>query len=354
MSVPAADPSLAECLQQLSEPLVGTWVGRVRAVLPTYRARPPGEIERWGTELLEAVAAAAAAGDTGPLDRHAGRVTRERYRLGFPVEEVIQACLLVKEAAAEVLVERRPDARRLLSTLDLLVRLLVAQFAREFTTTMRAQQEQVVALEERHRLARDLHDSVSQSLCGVTMYAEAAARLLAAGQPARAAEHLAQLRADALDAQREMRRMIYELRPATLEARGLVPALRERLAAVEARAGVETTLEGELPERLSHPVEDALYGIAQEALNNALRHGRATRIRVLVGRHDARAAVEVQDNGRGFDAARLPDGGGLGLIGMRERAARVRGELTIESSPGRGTRVVATVPLAARRTADAE
>lgn len=203
--------------------------------------------------------------------------------------------------------------------------------------------EQLAILEERQRLGRDLHDSVSQSLYGVIMYAAAASRLLATGQVAPAARHLEELQASALDALREMRLLLFDLRPSALVREGLSGALRARLASVESRSGIATTLEDLLDSPLPRVVEEGMYGVAQEALNNALKHARATRVAVRLVRSGDAVLLEIADNGCGFDVEATESRGGFGLRGMRERAAFLSGELEITASAG-GTTVRLRVP----------
>lgn len=205
------------------------------------------------------------------------------------------------------------------------------------------QAEQSAALAERTRLARELHDSVTQSLYGVTMYAEAAQLLLTSGDHSTAAGHLRDLRDTAQEALGEMRLLIYELRPLALEKRGLAEALQERLETVEARGGIKPELQVEGAERLPLAVQQELYHIARETLNNVIKHAHAHRVRVqlLVAEHSAR--LETSDDGVGFDPADLR--GGLGLAGMRERVQRIGGTLEITSAIGKGTQVKVEVPL---------
>jgi nitrate/nitrite-specific signal transduction histidine kinase len=206
--------------------------------------------------------------------------------------------------------------------------------------------QQLAVLEERQRLARDLHDSVTQSLYGLTMYAEAATRLLAAGNLDMATDYLRELRGTAQEALREMRLLIFELRPSILEAEGLTAALQSRLESVEKRSGLETslTVEGE-GGQLSADVEEELYRIAQEALNNALKHAQANRISVGLYRRSDYISLEISDNGQGFDPTRAHERGGFGLRSMRERVSQLGGQLTIDSQPGVGTRVRVDVAL---------
>jgi len=205
--------------------------------------------------------------------------------------------------------------------------------------------QQAATLEERQRLARELHDSVTQSLYGVTLYAEAAARLLTAGEAGLASDHLREVRNTAQEALREMRLLIFELRPPVLEQEGLVAALGARLEAVEGRSGLETQYVVEGESHLSPEIEEGLYRIAQEALNNALKHAQAHCITVHLRQDEGTVTLEITDDGIGFEPTTAREGGGLGLPGLEERAARLGGRLTVMSQPGHGTSVRAEVEL---------
>jgi signal transduction histidine kinase len=202
---------------------------------------------------------------------------------------------------------------------------------------------QVAVLEERQRLARELHDSVTQALYGVSLQAEAATRALAAGDPEPATSNLREIRETTQEALGEMRLLLFELRPPLLEERGLIGALESRLRAVEARAGLVTELHGERAERLESEVEQELYRLAQEALNNVLKHAHARHVVVRLDVEHDRAILEVADDGVGFEPS-LRGGDGFGLPGMRERAERLGGTLHLESAPGAGARIRVEVP----------
>jgi signal transduction histidine kinase len=203
-----------------------------------------------------------------------------------------------------------------------------------------AQAQEVAALEERHRLARELHDSVAQALYGVTMYAEAAHSLLCAGEQEQAAGHVRAVRETAHTALAEMRLLIFELRPPILEQEGLAAALQARLAAVESRvAGLTASLSVEGEILLPVPIEEALYRLAQESLNNVFKHAGARNVTLTLRQCDGRVLLEVEDDGAGFDRARAARHGGAGLRGMAERAEQIGGHLTVDSVPGQGTRV---------------
>jgi signal transduction histidine kinase len=200
------------------------------------------------------------------------------------------------------------------------------------------------ALEERQRLARELHDSVSQALYGIALGARTARKLL---------NQNPQLLADPLDyilsladaGLAEMRALIFELRPESLESEGLVAALEKQAAALRARHEIEVELAlCEEPQKAPPEVKEALYRIAQEALHNTVKHARANRVTIKMVCEGGHVGLEVSDDGIGFDTrGEFP--GHLGLRSMRERAQRLGGTLTVVSSPGAGTAVRAHFPL---------
>ncbi len=208
------------------------------------------------------------------------------------------------------------------------------------------QAEQLAVVRERERLARELHDSVTQSLYSLTLLAEASQRLLGSGEGGRAVEYVERLGEIAQQALKEMRLLVYQLRPLVLKREGLVGALQHRLDAVEKRAGVDARLlvTGSLD--LPDSMEEGLYRIAQEALNNALKHAAPNSVTLRIRAQAHRVRLEVEDDGQGFDETTVAGGGGMGLISMRERTERMGGSFSLVSAPGEGTtvRVVVEVP----------
>ena len=199
-------------------------------------------------------------------------------------------------------------------------------------------------LEERQRLARDLHDSVTQSLYSLTLLAEAGRRLIKAD--ALQAEHyLSDMGEIAQQSLKEMRLLVYQLRPLALEHEGLIGALQARLDSVEKRAGVEARflIEGSLGS-LPPALEEGLFRVAQEALNNALKHAAARSVVVRLRGNDHSVTLEVADDGRGSALLNHAPTGGLGVTSMQERAAQLGGRILIDSAPGQGTRVTVEVP----------
>jgi len=212
---------------------------------------------------------------------------------------------------------------------------------------LQQQAEQLAVLEERQRLARELHDSVTQSLYSVTLYANAAVLALAAGKGEVVSGYLGELQETAREGMRDMRLLIFQLHPPVLEVEGLVAALQTRLAAIEDRAGLQTHFRVEGERRLPIAIEEDLYWIAQEALNNVRKHAAGRHVTVHLHFTDASIRMDVVDDGVGFDlqAVRAEGRGSGGLRSITERTARLGGQLTYASKPGEGTRLTVEVTL---------
>jgi signal transduction histidine kinase len=199
--------------------------------------------------------------------------------------------------------------------------------------------EQNAVLEERSRLARELHDSVTQTLYSLNLFAGAGKNLAAShdGEPIR--QHFMTIEANALQALKEMRLLIYELRPAVLDEEGLTGALQKRLDAVERRSGMKANLNAD--ENLALPgwMEAEIYRIAEEALNNVLKHARASRVDVSLKSDSQILVFKVVDDGVGFDLEQAQNQGGHGLASLRERVEKINGRLTITSSGQSGTEI---------------
>ncbi|HSJ73693.1 MAG TPA: sensor histidine kinase, partial [Miltoncostaeaceae bacterium] len=197
------------------------------------------------------------------------------------------------------------------------------------------------ALEERQRLSRELHDSVSQALYGIALGAETA-RGLVATSPKRAAEPLEFVVSLADVALAEMRALILALRPEALEEEGLVGVLRQEAEAAGARHGLEVAADLCDEPAIDMAGKEALYRIAHEALHNVAKHARAGRAGLRLREQDGVVTLEVWDDGAGFDTG-AAFAGHLGLRSMRERAESRGGTLAVESAPGR-TAVRASLP----------
>lgn len=205
------------------------------------------------------------------------------------------------------------------------------------------QSELAAVVEERQRLARELHDSVTQLLYSQVLFAGAGLIALEQDKVDLLEQHLLRLDQGALQALKEMRLLVYELRPSDFLEVGLANALQSRLDAVEKRTGMNASLaiEGEL--NLDESSEMALYRIAQEALNNTLKHAGASSVSIRLQSRPDWLCMEITDNGCGFDLDQGFQAGGLGLTSMLERAAEIGANLKVHSAPGRGTNITVTI-----------
>lgn len=214
-----------------------------------------------------------------------------------------------------------------------------------------ARGREAAVLEERARLARDLHDSVTQSLFSLSMLAGAARTQYARSATTVDAtlERIAELAQESLA---EMRALLLELRPLALEAGGLGAALVKLAESFRGRSGIDIAYAAETDARSTPEAETAVFRIAQEALANAIRHAYATKIAVRLACIDGGLVTTVTDDGIGFDPAKPPvkerdvTSGGMGLRSMQERATAAGIELHIDSAPGHGTTVRLTAPVA--------
>ncbi|HHS97014.1 MAG TPA: HAMP domain-containing protein [Chloroflexi bacterium] len=209
------------------------------------------------------------------------------------------------------------------------------RMARQLQNFVRTRQ-QLAAMEERNRLARDLHDAVKQQVFAATMNL-GAAQALWDRDPMAARRKVDEALALAQQAQRELNALVWELRPADLQGRGLAAALQEYVDGWSQQVGIraECAVHGE--RALSPEIEEAFFRVAQEALANVARHSRASRVWVRLD-YDDGVTLTVSDDGDGFDPT-AAKGAGLGLRSMEERMAEVGGSLEVESHPGRGTQV---------------
>ncbi|MGW2826934.1 GAF domain-containing sensor histidine kinase [Streptomyces sp. NPDC001443] len=203
---------------------------------------------------------------------------------------------------------------------------------------------ELTIVEERSRLAHELHDAVSQKLFSLRLTAQAAAALVDR-DPARAKGELQQVAALAAEATDELRAAVVELRPAALDEDGLVATLRTQTQVLDRAHSARVTFTAHKFRALPAAQEEAVLRVAQEALHNALRHSGAAHVDVTVGRHGRGAVLRVTDDGGGFEPQTVRQAGRhLGLVSMRDRASGVGGTLTVESAPGKGTTIELEVP----------
>ena len=233
------------------------------------------------------------------------------------------------------------DMARVGTTLNALLDQLTEDRARE-----RKLAAQVISAqdEERARVARELHDSTAQTLTAILLQLGAAARE-STSEPLDA--RIATLRELAAEALEEVRSMSHTMHPRVLDDLGLAAALAWLARQAREQGPMHVEVDAcELDVAIPAPVAAALYRVAQEALRNSARHAEASRVDIRLRQDGRQAVLEIEDDGRGFDVAlaekRRP---GMGLFSMRERVGLVNGRLAVNSAPGRGTSIVATVPI---------
>ena len=203
--------------------------------------------------------------------------------------------------------------------------------------------QELAAMDERQRLARDLHDSVAQALYGIALGARTARKYLDVDAAA-AVEPVDYVLSLASAGLAEMRALIFDLHPDSLQREGLVNAIGRQVNALQARHGIEVEWQPCEEPDVPVAVKEAVYRIVREAMHNVVKHAQAHRVSVLLEASPAHIRFEVKDDGIGFDPA-LDKPGHLGLRSMRERAERLRGRVTLQSRPQKGTTVEGIVPL---------
>ncbi len=307
----------------------------------------PGELELWrggcnchtlfksgelrtAVNIVQCSRLAEAEGDRRGLEFHASAPLR--------AEERMLGILNVASPGSETFT---PDTLLLLSAVG-------AQLG---TAIARARLSQhavaLAALEERNRIAREIHDTLAQGLTAITLHLEAA-QALAELKPEAAQRKISQALALARTNLDEARRSVLDLRAGPLEGRTLTEALRLLAQEFGEETGSKVTTVIDAKDRLSPARENGLYRIAQEALANVRKHAQAAQVRIRLEQTGAKLSLVVEDDGVGFDpdSVEPTDHGGFGITGMSERAHLMGGQLTIYSAAGAGTRVAVTIPNA--------
>jgi two-component system NarL family sensor kinase len=283
----------------------------------------------WCSRLAEVVNASHGGEGTGDLRCHASvPLTVGARRLGM---------INVASRDWRVL---SSDELNLLTTAGALVSLAVER------SRLEAAGARAAAAEERNRLAREIHDTIAQSLAALTMQLEVADTRASALDDPRLRDAVTRSLTLARSTLEEARNSVLELRAAPLEGRTLAQALRTLGEELKGEAGpLEVRVVSELNgEDLPAAIEIGLYRIAEQALANVVRHAGATRVTLRLARESRAIRLQVEDDGAGFDVDAVP-AGRFGLLGMRERARLLGGGLRLESSPGKGTVVNVAIPL---------
>jgi signal transduction histidine kinase len=202
--------------------------------------------------------------------------------------------------------------------------------------------------QERNRIARDLHDGPVQGVSAASLSLEAALLMIKAGELEDGLDILNKIRHELSEEADSLRRLMSGLRPPLLEERGLVPAIRETLSKFGREQTVETEFASNVPVEVPADLETLAYRIVQEALSNAGKHAEASKLAVTIEADAGQIRIEIVDDGVGFDSAQSRDYlrmGRVGLASMRERVELANGTFMVHSTPGRGTTILATLPL---------
>lgn len=201
---------------------------------------------------------------------------------------------------------------------------------------------------ERKRIARDIHDGPAQGLANLTMKAQLCKRLMDKN-PDKLKDELNQLEDTTQESLKSIRNLISNLRPLTLDELGLLLTLREHIERMQESADFKISLKVPKEESLPPQIENSLFYIIQEALNNIKKHARAKNVEVCLETLDDKLIVTIEDDGKGFNQKEVEKNyarqGSLGLISMKERAELIEGSFEISSGPGKGTKIKVTVPL---------
>jgi signal transduction histidine kinase len=328
------------------------------------------EIGAETTSMYDSYLEVLATGDIEALEGYARNLSERIIPRGVQTREVVGIVLLLRDVLARELFSKygrdsamlsrvldayEPAANRIATTVS-------AGFVQERERIIRQQQEAIRELsarrqaeqalralnqrleEEARRIAHALHDEAGQLLVSVYLALDT---LIAQVQPD-ARERLTGIRALLEQVEAQLRRLSHELRPTILDDLGLQPAIEFLADGISKRTGRSVVVTASIGGRLPGHIETAMYRVVQEALTNVIKHAQATRAVVRLMRQPDALVCSIADNGRGFDAgarAAQTHSQGLGLIGIRERAASLGGTLSIDSAPGRGTTLKIVVPL---------
>ncbi len=279
-------------------------------------------------------------------------ITNREWLLSRGVQALVLVPMLLDKEVLGALTICRADTRRWEpGEIDLAQALAQQAMLALQMTRLEKQGRSAAVLEERNRMAREIHDTLAQGFTGVVLQLTAAEHELAKA-PEKAQAHLVRARDLARESLAEARRSVWALHPRTLEHSELPDAFTRHVEQMTAGTPIQSELHVHgRPRSLSAEVEHNVLRIGLEALTNALKHARPSLVRIELSFDLGQVRLSVQDNGRGFDPqAPSASGGGFGLTGMRERAERLQGQLTISSQPGQGTEIVLVAPATPVKT----
>lgn len=357
-------------LESRAEEMASDWAARIlEDPASPYRNLPQEDLFASTLGLIRSIARALGPeGENAPLKERLTDLAVRRLMLGFPIGTVIQALLLGKEVLAPYILEAyEHDPSALCAGMALLDEhmrqatvYLSNRYAAEMELRLREEQEralrnarQLATLEERERLAGEMHDRLAQALGYLNMGLSGVDDLLARGEVDNARLRVAELKQAAKQTYTDVREAIFNLRIRSDPRSLFLPTLREYLAEYRNRYGVRVDLvvEDESLTQFSPEVRIQVLRIVQEALTNVRKHAGADQAWIRIEEGPEAVRISIEDGGQGFDLAHVVDGSEGGFFGlqiMHERAKAVGGTLDVQSAPGRGTRIVLDVPFPER------
>ena len=339
------------------------WARRIHAAR-LLTAIGEAEIFREATALYERYVAVLETGSVTDLQAYARALSKRIIQRGVETHEVVGIVLLLRDVLARSLFKKYRNDFELLNRVfdayepaaNRIANTVAVSFVEQRERVIRRQQRAIHILhvqeEERKRISRELHDEVGQAVVAINAYLAAVRRRGSGRHAARLTTTVAEVQKLLIGAMSRVHAFARELRPAVLDDLGLVPALRSYLKDFAERTGLFVHFERAVVSRrlLTAQQETTLFRIAQESLNNVARHAQATQVEISLRQVKGCVQLCVKDNGTGFAARALRSRIAkrrLGLLGMQERLRLLGGRLLVQSMPGRGTAVVAQVPLRA-------
>ena len=339
------------------------WARRIHAAR-LLTAIGEAEIFREATALYERYVAVLETGSVTDLQAYARALSKRIIQRGVETHEVVGIVLLLRDVLARSLFKKYRNDFELLNRVfdayepaaNRIANTVAVSFVEQRERVIRRQQRAIQILhvqeEERKRISRELHDEVGQAVVAINAYLAAVRRRGSGRHAARLTTTVAEVQKLLIGAMSRVHAFARELRPAVLDDLGLVPALRSYLKDFAERTGLFVHFERAVVSRrlLTAQQETTLFRIAQESLNNVARHAQATQVEISLRQVKGCVQLCVKDNGTGFAARALRSRIAkrrLGLLGMQERLRLLGGRLLVQSMPGRGTAVVARVPLRA-------
>jgi signal transduction histidine kinase len=347
-------------LRRKRAPLCQEWVRRIRH-FKLLTAMSKEEIFSEATAIYDNNVKALRTGSVKDLQAYARDLSRRIIHRGVETDEVIGIVLLLRDVLARsLIVKYRRNSELLYRVFDAyepaanrIANTVAVSFVEQRERIIRRQQRAIQVLhvqeEERKRISRELHDEIGQALTAILTELAVSERNSPAEQESLPKTRIADIEKHLVSAMERVHAFARELRPAMLDDLGLVPALRSYLKEYAERTGLLVRFErGAQDAPLNADQKTTLFRVAQESLNNIAKHAQATEVEVRLRLVKNGVQLRIRDNGKGFSAEQqraAVERKRLGMLGMQERVGLMNGRFLVQSAPGKGTTVIAEIPL---------